>query len=329
MKLEIRREDPLNILSSTKSIVEDLNFLSINESKLDPVSRRVIERLKTGLESLEEAFGTTGSYIDDVQLIFIEDTLNFCFWAEKDRPKWSIEWPAGQITSGGWYSLKKCFERALANNIPILDADYLSNLTLDSVREFFKGINNIEIPLISRRLENLIEAGSILKEKYNGHFINVLKESDYDAIKLVKIIYGNFPSSRDTVNLDGKEVYFLKRAQICANDLSYLSKEGNGKAIKNLDLLTAFSDYKLPQIFRAFGVFEYSRELSEMVDDYTLIPAGSRQEIEIRSAAIWAVELIRQRLAKYNSCEIDNALWLISQNQSGLKPHHRTYTIFY
>lgn len=329
MRFEIKREDPLNALNSTKPIVEDLNFLSIDESKIDLISQKVAERLKAGLETLEEAFGTTANYSDDVQLIFIEDVVNFCFWAEKDKPKWNIEWPTGQITDGGWYSLKKCFERALADKIPILNADYLNNLTLAEAQKFFKGVNGIEIPLLSKRLENLIEAGTILKEKYNGHFINALEESNYDAIKLVKAIYGNFSSFRDIVNSNDKDIYFLKRAQICANDLSYLSKGGRGRTIKNLDLLTAFSDYKLPQVFRTFGAFEYSKELSEMIDNYVLIPANSRQEIEIRSATIWGVELIRQRLKKYNSCEIDNAIWLISQDQRALKPYHRTYTIFY
>ena len=55
-----------------------------------------------------------------------------------------------------------------------------------------------------------------------------------------------------------------------------------------------------------------------------------REEIEIRSATIWGVELIRQQFKNYNAAEIDNALWLMSQSFSkDTKPYHRTYTIYY
>ena len=41
------------------------------------------------------------------------------------------------------------------------------------------------------------------------------------------------------------------------------------------------------------------------------------------------IEFLKQKLKKFTSGDIDNALWLISQNKSGVKPYHRTYSIYY
>ena len=135
--------------------------------------------------------------------------------------------------------------------------------------------------------------------------------------------------TRDGVTWDRKKIYFLKRAQICAQDFSYLSQKYKELKIKNINLLTAFADYKIPQMLRKFEVIVYGKNLAKKIDNYILIPQGGREEIEIRVVTIWSIELIRQRLKKYTASEIDNALWLVSQEQDGVKPYHRTYSIYY
>ncbi|MDP2930517.1 MAG: queuosine salvage family protein [bacterium] len=328
MKLDIVISDSLNILQSTKSVVENSRYVFLNGDKIREVAVAIAQRIKMGLENAFVAFGASGDYEKDIQLIFIEDAVNFCFWAEKGQAKWQVEWPVGNTIKGGWYCLKACFERALAEGVPILEADYLCSITEEQVKNFFRGINGTEIPLIQERQNNLREAGRVLKDKFDGQFINVLKEAGNDAIKLVKLLYDNFPSFRDEAELDGKKVYFLKRAQICANDISYLEPAKN---MKNLDQLTAFADYKLPQILKTWQILEYKDELAKKIDNYTLLSRGSREEIEIRSATIWAVELIRQELNnEFTASKIDNALWLLSQDLGDkVKPYHRTRTNFY
>ncbi len=318
----------LNILNSTKSVLENARFVSLDTSKIDDLAKRIDDKIKEGLESADEHFGRAGNLKDDIQLVFVEDVVNFCFWAEKNKEKWKVEWK-GRKTDGGWYSLKTCFERAINSKIPILNPEYIASIRRKEAAEIFKGLNGVEIPLLDERVNNLREAGRVLLEKYQGHFINVVEESDYDAVKLVELISKDFPSFRDIAELDGQNVFFLKRAQICAHDLSY-AITGSGKEIKNIDKLTACADYKLPQILRMFGLIKYNDELVEKIDNYVLIPSGSREEIEIRAATIWGIELIRQRLNEYSAIKIDFALWLMSQETSEqVKPYHRTYTIFY
>jgi hypothetical protein len=273
-------------------------------------------------------FGSIENIGDYAQLIFLEDVVNFCFWVEKNKRKWEVQWLDKKATRG-WYSLTRCFQRAIAEKKPILDADYLVSLDLNHVRNIFRGTNETDIPLVAKRLENLKEAGNVLRKKYKGKFINLLEDARFDAISIVNLLVHDFPSFRDIFDLDRETIYFLKRAQICVQDLSYLQQKNKKFQIKNIDVLTAFADYKIPQILRRYGVVSYSKELADKVDNYVLIPSGSREEIEIRSATIWCIELIKQKIGKYPSADIDNALWLISQNQSDIQPHHRTYSIFY
>ncbi len=328
-EFKIITEDPLNVLKSTRIALENSQFVFINDKKLEPMAERVLERFKRGLFNLEQDYGSTGDAEKSLQLIFVEDAVNFCFWPDKDKPKWQIEWPLGNIVSGGWYALKACFERALAEGVSILDAGYLADVSLRDVQNFFRGTEGTEIPLLKKRTENLREAGRVLLKKYDGKFSKAVEISEFDAIKLVQLIIDDFLSFRDISILDGEKIFFLKRAQICPNDISYVFKS-TGQQIKNLQHLTAFADYKLPQILRMFGVLEYVDGLAEKVDNMIEISHDSREEIEIRVATIWAIELLRQKIQKLTAMEIDNALWLLSQEiKQEVKPYHRTRTIFY
>ena len=101
-----------------------------------------------------------------------------------------------------------------------------------------------------------------------------------------------------------------------------------------MDKLTAFADYKVPQVLRHLGILHYGPDLSQKVDRMVLIDAGSPEEIEIRANTIWAVELIRQELAqtqkRLRAFEVDWILWNLGQDRRfKVKPYHRTKTVFY
>jgi len=331
MKLEILKDDPLNILKTTKYVVENAQYVSLDESKIDDViANKILERFNKGLDN-EYELGTnlTGKIEDNLQLTFIENSVNFCFWPTRGEPKWEVEWPIGEKVQGGWYGLVNCFKRAIAEGVSILDPNYLSDITLEEAHNVFRGVNDVQIPLLDKRVDNLREIGNVLTKKFEGKVIKLLEMSDYDAVKIVKNISENFPCFRDVSNLDNKEVIFLKRAQICPNDFSYVLKNTKNK-ITNLDKLTAYADYKLPQLLRMFGILNYSESLAEKVDSTTEILHDGREEVEIRAITIWAVELLRQRIGKLTAGEIDNTIWVMSQEpQYKSKPYHRSRTIFY
>lgn len=316
--------DPLHILASTKPIVDNSRLVTINPDAIEDIDPRVQERLKEGLDDPTTGLGLTGNIETDINLVLIEDFVNFCFWAEKGKPKWTVEWPTGTFQDG-WYGLVACFRRALEEGTPILDASYLTSLTLKQVENLFHGSNNAEIPLLEKRLDNLCEAGNIINKQYDGSLVHWLTSTDYDAVKIVESLASNFSCFRDVATHNNKPVYFYKRAQWAAHALSCIP----GITITNLDSLAALADYKLPQILRHFGVLSYAPELASQIDSYTLIPEGSIAEIELRAATIWVVELLRQEISTANALDIDNALWLLSQNIPTAKPYHRTYTIYY
>lgn len=322
-----KNTDSINVLETTQYVVKHAKNVLLHKEGVESILPKIKAQMEAGLDNPEDGFGAQGNFDNDAQLIFFEDVVNFCFWAEKDKPKWQIEFPKGETIKSGAYGMVGCFKRALTEGIPILDANYMANMTSDQARNLFRSNNGTEIPLLDRRLENLREAGKILLAKYSGKFSNVIEQAEFDAVKLVKLLYHDFPSFVDISKYDGREIYFLKRAQICTNDIGYL--RNSPKPLTGLEKLTAFADYKLPQLLREAGIIEYSKELAEKVDNMVLIEAGSADEVEIRAATIWGVELIRQKIKKYTPAQIDNALWLISQDQTGTRPYHRTYTIFY
>jgi hypothetical protein len=155
---------------------------------------------------------------------------------------------------------------------------------------------------------------------------------------LVRLVVGGLSSFRDEAIYQGRRVGFYKRAQILAADLHGAagSREPRSRSwgdLARLYELTAFADYKLPQILRHQGILRYSSPLAEMVDRQVLLPAGSSEEVEIRASTVWAVELLRQEIQAQGldlpSYRIDWLLWSASQESGQMRPYHRTRTIYY
>ena len=119
----------------------------------------------------------------------------------------------------------------------------------------------------------------------------------------------------------------MKRAQILISDLV-----GAGCwEFDDMDQITMFPDYQVPQVLNSKGVLVYSSELQEIVDNLVVIEKGSEYEIEIRAATVVACDLLAEMIGK-PVYQVDWLLWQIGENEkkSGLlRPHHRTITTFY
>ena len=313
------RNDALQVLGTTKPYIESPKHVNIDYQALDGLAKLVKDRISAGLPDSDEEFFYLNDYQKDVQVVFLENVVNFCFWAEEGKEKWKVEFNGKE--DDGASALRSVFERAMHEEIPILDAEYLSDLTLDMVKEIFRPSNGIEIPLIQKRYENLVEAGKILRERFGGYYSNLVKESHFDAVLITKATIDNFKSFNDSY----KDVNFYKRAQLNAFDIAQIPTKNK---IINTELLTAMADYKLPQLLRFIGVLKYSDELSSKVDNWKLIDSGSREEIEIRSATIWAIELVSQKLG-ISAGLADRAIWWLSRELDIKQLYHRTYTIYY
>jgi hypothetical protein len=179
---------------------------------------------------------------------------------------------------------------------------------------------NTQIPLFEERMGILHEIGSVLARKYDGHFMNAVRAAGWDASKLLELITTDFPSYDDHATYNGLKVYFHKRAQLAIFDIHKLLKSRNTSKFTNIDKLTAFADYKVPQALRKFGILEYSPQLAAKVDGRTLLHFGSEEEVEIRANTIWAIEImkdvLRKRAPKTNSTDIDYCIWMAGQKKS-------------
>lgn len=145
---------------------------------------------------------------------------------------------------------------------------------------------------------------------------------------------------RDTEVYRGRLIHFYKRAQIVVSDVwaAYGQQTDPSKsrfAFRDMDQLTMFADYRVPQILRAVDVLRYDEHLSARVDALQEIPFGSEEEVEIRACTVEAVERLRVILMEKHgikkfSVELDWWLWQQGEEKKdAIKPHHRTRTIYY
>jgi hypothetical protein len=265
--------------------------------------------------------------------LLLLDSLNFCFWAFPTEPRWRVEW-RGE-TLDGYNALAASLSRAMEEGRPLYDAAYLAALDEGALAAILRPApETAPVPLIAERLANAREAGRVLLERYDGQFANALDVAGSDAVSLALLLARDFSSFADVASWNGQPIPFLKRAQICVADI-FTAFGGKGLgAVTGPDQLTAFADYKLPQLLRYQGVMAYAPELAAQVDAYREIAAGSAPEVEIRAATIWAVELLRRALAtqgiQRSASEIDYRLWSESQTPTPeMRPYHRTRTIWY
>ncbi len=267
---------------------------------------------------------------DTVSYFLVLDTLNFCFWPLPGRAKWKI--PVDSESISGYIAMAAALKEALCRGTPLGDAGYLSSLTLPRLRKVLDGSGDLQ--LLAERLWALQELGGVLAADYRGEAWRMIEAAGGSALELARLLARKLRSFRDEAFYAERKVFFYKRAQILAADLSGAFGGERWGGFSDLAELTAFPDYKLPQALRHLGIFQYADELAAKIDSLTLIEPGSPQEVEIRANTVWAVELIRQELSRqgkeWRSFEIDWVLWNLGQEDAFReKPYHRTVTIFY
>ena len=322
--------DTPGVLESTQIVIEQAQFVRINKTRIAELCA-VWAKTPFATPPWDENVHWTSS--DEEQLanyILVLDCLNFCFWPYRAQPRWKIE--INGESMGGYQALAAALKRAKEEGIPVTDANWLAQATRADLAHIFRGQG--EIPLMEQRVKNVNEVGRVLLEKYQGQFANAIKSCAGSAVKLVELIARDFSSFNDIASWHGHAVRIFKRAQITVVDI-FGSFHGQGLgSFNDLERLTAYADYKIPQVLRALGVLVYAPELAVRVDNCELIPAGSSQEVEIRVSMVWAIELICRELKRLGAprlpYELDWFLWNLGQSSlPDERPYHRTRTYFY
>ena len=319
----------LEVLATAKEVSEQSTHVHIDRGALTAFSEILLGRW-VGPGTWESEYHFGGESESVVSYLLVLDTINFCFWPKKDKPRWEIPYKSGWLS--GYYALAVALKTALESGIPLADAEYLASLTLDELRRILGGKG--ELQLMPERLENLRALGEVLLREYEGRASHLVQAAGGSAVSLTRILAEKLRSFRDIADYQGKKVYFYKRAQLLAADLHAAFGGKEWGSFRDMGALTAFADYKLPQVLRHAGVLTYEADLASKVDQVIHVDPGSPEEVEIRSNTIWAVDLIREELKQrgkgFRSFEIDWLLWTLGQkDEFRSKPYHRTATIFY
>ncbi len=320
------RPDPLAVLQTTAYVVENARAVRIDHRAVahaaDTLAAQHVE---------PPAWNYARHYHDGaertVNYLFLLDTLNFCFWG---KPRWKIEY-RGETLDGYW-ALAAALKRAVEKNSQVVDAAFMARLTPQELADILRGTGTT--PLFVERWRNVRELGATLTNCWNGNAARFVECAAHDAPRLARMLAENFASFNDVAIYDNRPVYFFKRAQILVSDLWGAFDHQDWGTFDNLETLTAFADYKLPQILRAWGILKYAPALARKVDAQIELAAGSRAEIEIRAATLWAVEFLRAAINAQGrnlwSVQVDWILWQASQGKfAGMKPYHRVRTIYY
>jgi hypothetical protein len=331
--------DDLGVLSSTQDVVKHAAHVWINEGQVGHVSAQSLTKYNPASEpAWYDRYHFHDGTQHTVNWLLLLDALNFCFWAEKDQPRWRIDYH-GEILDGYWAEAAS-LTRAVEEGITLWDAEYLSAMSREDLAYVFRSVSATGgsagemIPLFEARLAHVHEVGRVLLERFDGQFVHAVEKAGGSAVNLALLLAQEFSSFRDVAVYHGQEVRFFKRAQICVADLFGAFGGNRWGAFTDLDKLTIFADYKLPQVLRHYGVLEYDPRLAARVDNQELLPSGGEEEVELRAATIWSCELLRREMSRatntsITAVEVDQLLWFLGQNSSEMRPYHRTRTVYY
>jgi hypothetical protein len=313
------------IRKTCEAVARRANFVHINHDRIAayafslPIEKAASPQLDPGCHYLDRQQ-------DTVSFLLVLDSINFGsgYFPHLDkRPGMS-----------GYFTVASSLHDFYMSNGP-LSAEQLAAFTAeDCIRIFNQDpANTVSAELMGHFATALNDLGRYLLNRYNGSFTGLVEAADSSAAQLVGLLR-QIPYFNDVEPYNGLDVPFFKRAQIIAADLAIAFKGENWGHFSDLDQMTIFADNLVPHVLRLDGILRYEGALLARINDQTLIPAGSAEEIEIRACAVHAVELIKNAIRgtaqDISSPQLDNFLWNRGQQpQYKAVPRHRTRTVFY
>jgi hypothetical protein len=280
-----------------------------------------------GAATLDPATHHLGHGKDTLAFVLALDAINFgsgYFPHIRKRPSHS-----GYFTMAA--GLNDWFQ---ADGAP--SAERLAQLTEgDCARIFGQDLGNPPaaelMSLFARALNDL---GALLLARFDGDCARLVESAGHKAEKLIAILRV-MPFFDDAAIWQGRSIPFMKRAQLTAADLGLAFQNDGWGRFDDLGQLTIFADNLVPHVLRVDGILDYDVDLAAHIDRGEPIEAGSLEEVEIRAAALHAVELLKRHLhaaghAHIASMALDYLLWNRGQApRYKAVPRHRARSVFY
>lgn len=311
------------------------NCVSIDEEKIKEFA------IELAPYQIREPYWYGEMYPEDdhgfVQFLGISTAINACYNAPGSTKKFNEYWH-GRLWIGA-DALSACFMKAIEGGVPILDAKFLANLKLEFLYEYFPSL-----PLPERRWDALVTVGETLLQKYDGHFINLIKKADHKCFNngngICELLARDFTRAYSDVRNTKKIGFtpFYKKALLFA--LMYEGRAKNSKLLKELkdpESISPIVDYQIPKILHYKGILKYTKDLEDVIKQRKEIPEFSETEAAIRltTAIAWKKlldEINKIKMRKFfppvTMMGLDYLLWLAGRQLKD-KEHHRTLTITY
>ena len=318
------------VLSSVSKAIHQLKHLSIDIDS--------IENTADWLAYEEFPFSKNNQVRENpedfIRATMFMNTLNFAFTDFKTSIKYEIN-QGSEILSDS-EAMYFQVNQAIDSGNNLIDGNVMATLTLEELATIFTG--NIEMPMLKERVEILNDVGQKLVENYEGDWLNFInngpKKLYANGEGLIERLVKEFPRFDDSSQYRGNKVKFYKLAQLAFWGIHGELSGSNYFKIEDMHSMTAFADYIVPVALNVMKITTYTPELDKKIRDGEMIKRDSEEEIEIRSASIYATailtEKVNERRPEDKSIiipQLDYRLW--KNYHATHHPHHLTYTTMY
>ncbi len=323
------------VQTSAKFVVDSTEHVKINISKVYETSEmlsRMIEEDNYDFKVWKQhPLNPKTLNEDTVNWIFVCDLLNFSFWSDDEQERYTVKY--GDEYYSGYWGLCAALNKARDKGMSLHDFNVASWVNYDQFRTLLAADKGPEIPLIEERFKVFKDSAAALLAKYNGQFSHFIKKAEGNVYSFLSQLIADFPSFKDRFEYKGKQIFMLKRAQILIADLWACFEGQSFGYFHNIDELTMFADYRIPQILYHWGILEYSTKLMDKLRHREVLASGSNMEIEIRGSSIHALELLKSKMTlPVNPVILDFYLWdYIDKHREALSsvPYHRCRSVYY
>ena len=319
------------VLHSLTPVIENLKEIEINLEEINNVADWLAyEEFASPLshkskKNPEQVIRTT----------LLINTLNFAFTDFKKSIKYEIE-REGKILSDSEAMFTQINE-TIASGINLYDGEVLSSLDMNQLKKIFSG--NIEMPMMSERIEILNEVGEKLSSTYKGDWMNFINQGPRKLYSegegLIERLIVEFPRFDDKSSIDdGQEVHFYKLAQLSFWGIHGELSGAGHFVVEDMEKMSAFADYIVPVALEVMKIISYSDNLKDKIMNGEIIERDSIEEVEIRAVSLYATAVLTQEVNKRQPLDkqiiipqLDYRLW--KQYHATHRPNHLTITTMY
>ena len=309
-------DDPLgSVRESCRAVSASARFVKIDEAALAAFARGVVPREVRATAPLQLPEAVARDAESACGYVLALNAVNFgsgYFPELSKRPGHS-----------GFRSIEACLIDHVERRGPF-EAPWLASISAQDCARLFEQ----ESPSggVRELLQLFARAWNDLGGAVGSSFEAYVRSAGSSARGLIRRLL-EMPLYRDLCELDVHTVAFLKRAQITASDLAGLPHAPI--RYEDLSELTLFADNLVPHVLRLDGVLLFARDLVRRIDSGIRLEWSSREEIEIRAAAVHATELLALETG-LQPRELDAWLWTRgSAPRYKAVPRHRARCPFY